>query len=128
MSQNSMRSVRCGCPLGRLDLAVEVRRCGAVGAELDALVAQSILELEAHELTSAVALDALERKRELLDQSLLKKMHGVGSRAGRVEPPHSQPGAVVDGGELVQPLADLAGVHLDSIPWHGAVCSAWASS
>lgn len=65
-----------------------MRRTRPVGAELDAVLSQSILELSPDELTASAALDALDGKRKLAQERLLdevRRVEGTALRALREE-------------------------------------------
>jgi hypothetical protein len=63
--------------LGSLNLAIEMGRPRADWSELDPLMLQGLLKGEGEELTAAVGLDPLDRKRKLLENTVLKKSNGV---------------------------------------------------
>jgi len=116
-----MRSVRCErSTLRALDFAIEMRSTRSVGAELDTILSQSILELSPDELPASVTLDALKGKGKLLEQMMLDKMRGVDGVARGVERQNTHARAIINGGELIEMLAHLAGVNLHSIPWNRA--------
>ncbi len=77
--------------LRTLNLAVEVGRSWTVGTKLDALIAQSVLELTPDELTSPVTLDALYGKGEALEQMLAHEVGDVGGGAARIERQNALP-------------------------------------
>lgn len=105
--------------LRAFDLTVEVRRSRTVRPELDTLLAQGVLKRGSDELTAPVALDALYGKGKLLDQMLTHKVGGVGGGSARIERQNTHPSAVINSGELIQVLADLTGVYLDTVAWNG---------
>ena len=71
-------------PLRSLDLAIEMRRPWLDRAELDGPIHEPLLHLFGKELQAAVALDALDRKRHLLDQSV-EEVQGIGGRTAGID-------------------------------------------
>jgi hypothetical protein len=82
-----------------LDFAVEVRRCGFDVGVRDVFVEHVPMELGL-EIGAVVGLHDLDAKRQAL-QDVVEELDSGLLIAARVDPQHTQPGAVVDGGELV---------------------------
>jgi hypothetical protein len=85
--------------VGPLHLAVEPGRAGLDVDMADAFVQDMPVEAGA-ELGAVVGLDDLDPKREPLQQ-VVQELDGGLLVAPVIEAQHSEPGAVVDGGELV---------------------------
>jgi hypothetical protein len=71
-----------------LDLAIEMRRPWLDGAELDRPIHQPLLHFLRKEFQAAIALNALDRKRHLLDQPL-QKIQGVGGGPAGIDAKNS---------------------------------------
>ena len=95
-------------------------RARLVRAELDPLRHQLLLELVSEELAPAVGLDSLNRKWHFFEDFFEEKQR-VGRCCARVKGQHSDASAIIDGGILIQPWRDLAGIHLHSITRHIAL-------
>jgi hypothetical protein len=104
--------------LDALDLAVQVRRAGPVGPELDVPLAELVLDLVGEELLAAVGLHPLHGERHL-GHDVLEEVAGVGGGAARVETHDLPAGTIIDRGVLVETGPDLAGVHLHPVPGTG---------
>jgi hypothetical protein len=76
VAQNSSSTVRCA-----LDLAVQVRRAGRDGPELDGLGHQPALHLLGEELRPAVRLQTLDREGRLVEDLVEEGQGRRGARA-----------------------------------------------
>ncbi len=85
------------------------------------MLTQGILELDADEFATPVGLDALDGKGKLAQHSRLEEVDGIGSGASRVKAQDTHPGAIINGGELVEVASHLAGVYLHAVArnWTG---------
>jgi hypothetical protein len=81
-------------------------------------LAEIVLDLVGEELLAAVGLHPLHRERHPGGHPV-EEGQGVGGRPARVEAQDLPARAVVDGGVLVEPGPDLAGVHLHAVARDG---------
>lgn len=96
------------------DLAIQMRRARPARAEPDAPGPHGLLNVIGQEFLAAIGLDALVREGHLLGDTVEEGERAAG-RLARIDAEPLVSGAVVDRCGLVEPLGDLADVHLHPI-------------
>jgi hypothetical protein len=102
------------CLLRALHLAIEMRGTRSVRPEFYAIVAVHFLDLDGEELTPSICLNSLDWERHLIDE-LLKEVDSIFRSTAWIYRQYAISGAVIYSCVLIEPITNLAGIHLHSI-------------
>ena len=102
------------CLLRSLHLAIEMRGTRSVRPEFYAIVTVHFLDFYGEELTPSIRLNSLYWERHLIDE-FLKEVDGIFRSTAWIYRQHAISGAVIHGCVLIEPITDLANIHLHTI-------------